>query len=178
MRNAWRGAVAAAPTDHNQVGATDQANKDIFARYLMDDSSFVQRCIDGTHVFIGWDLGPHMPTIMAADYADSIFGTAQYNLHTMATQVWFELLNAGNKMAAWASSDSHDVFSLQHTSCDAPVYWRNTSGYYGPLLLVDCGGKGPGETIRPAADGTVPDGPEVPPIPLAKVKLGEYRKAY
>jgi hypothetical protein len=126
-----------------------------------------------------------MPTIMAADYADGIFGTAQYNLNTMATQVWFEFLNAGNKVAAWASSDSHDVYSLQHTGSDAPVYWRNTSGnarvyvqaddlswpsvkkalkagnafvtsgYYGPLLLVDCGGKGPGETLRPASDGTV-----------------------
>jgi|GEM_PF-844154 len=140
---------------------------------------------DAIDVFIGWDLGPHMPTIMAADYADSIFGTAQYNLNTMATQVWFELLNAGNKVAAWASSDSHDVYSVQHTGSDAPVYWRNTSGnarvyvqaadlswpivkkalkagngfvtsgYYGPLLLVDSGGKAPGETLRPAADGTV-----------------------
>lgn len=83
---------------------------------------------DAVSVFVGWDVGPHMPTILASEYGPSIFGTAQWNLNTMATQAWFELLNAGNRVAGWASSDAHDVYSLQHTGNGAPVYWRNTSG--------------------------------------------------
>lgn len=83
---------------------------------------------DAISVFVGWDVGPHMPTIMASEYGPGIFGTAQWNLNTMATQAWFEMLNQGNKVAGWASSDAHDVFSLQHTGNGAPVYWRNTSG--------------------------------------------------
>jgi hypothetical protein len=44
---------------------------------------------DAVSVFVGWDVGPHMPTILASEYGPSIFGTAQWNMNTMATQAWF-----------------------------------------------------------------------------------------
>jgi hypothetical protein len=83
---------------------------------------------DAIDVFVGWDVGPHLPTTMASDYGESIFGTAQFNLNTVATQAWFEMLNAGNKVAGWASSDCHDTQSMKHTGAGAPIYWRNVSG--------------------------------------------------
>jgi hypothetical protein len=126
---------------------------------------------DSIDVFTGWDVGPHLPTVLASEYGESIFGTAQFNMNTVCTQIWFEFLNAGNKIAAWANSDTHDVHSLLTTGAGAPVYWRNTagnarvfvrsgklakkpikralkegrafvtSGYWGPLLLVRADGK-------------------------------------
>ena len=141
---------------------------------------------DAISVFVGWDVGPHMPTVLASEYGPSIFGTAQWNMNTMATQVWFEMLNAGNRVAGWASSDSHDVTSLQHTGAGAPVYWRNTSGnartyvhsrklewnavrkalkdgrafvtagFWGPLLLVNSRNAEPGDEVRIGPRGWVP----------------------
>jgi hypothetical protein len=83
---------------------------------------------DAIDIFVGWDVGPHLPTTMASDYGESIFGTAQFNMNTVATQAWFEMMNAGNKVAGWASSDSHDTQSMKHTGAGAPIYWRNVSG--------------------------------------------------
>lgn len=121
---------------------------------------------DSIDVFTGWDVGPHLPTVLASEYGDGITGTAQFNMNTVCTQIWFEFLNAGNKIAAWANSDSHDATGLLTSGVGAPVYWRNTvgnarvyvhaaalkkapikralregrafvtSGYWGPLLLV------------------------------------------
>jgi hypothetical protein len=88
---------------------------------------------DSIDVFTGWDVGPHLPTVLASEYGESIFGTAQFNMNTVCTQIWFEFLNAGNKIAGWANSDTHDVHSLLTTGAGAPVYWRNTE---------------PGDTVR------------------------------
>src|SRR5688572_4730981 len=68
---------------------------------------------DSIDVFTGWDVGPHLPTVLASEYGESIFGTAQFNMNTVCTQIWFEFLNAGNKIAGWANSDTR---SEEHTS--------------------------------------------------------------
>lgn len=99
-----------------------------------------------------------------------------WNEHTVSMQVWFEFLNAGNKIAGWASSDSHDTTGLNQGGA-APIdhrgitgfastyvkvdelNWTNvrdglkegnvfmTAGSFGPLLFVRCEGKMPGEEI-------------------------------
>lgn len=141
---------------------------------------------DAVDVFTGWDVGPHLPTVLASEYGGGIFGTAQFNMNTVCTQIWYEFLNAGNRIAAWANSDTHDVNSLLVNGAGAPVYWRNTagnariyvrsgklrkrpvkealregrafvtSGYWGPLLLVQAEGRNmPGDTVRVRRNGQV-----------------------
>lgn len=78
-------------------------------------------------IFIGWDVGPHLETTQAnGDFGAGIFGKWQYNINTMMTQIWFEMLNAGNKIAAWGSSDSHNT--LRGGGVVGPTFWRNTTG--------------------------------------------------
>lgn len=107
-----------------------------------------------------------------------------WNQHTVTFQVWFEFLNAGNRIAGWASSDSHDATGLKQGGV-APTRHRGitgfattyvkanrlkwprirrglkngnaflTAGSFGPLLLVECQGKGPGHDIRLPKKGEV-----------------------
>ncbi|MCL0052489.1 CehA/McbA family metallohydrolase [Peptococcaceae bacterium] len=138
------------------------------------------RNFDAIEVWNGFEAGPHTPSFY--------WGNVLWNANTMATQVWFEFLNAGNRIAAWGASDSHDapgLTGLMGTWVGKPTYWRNTLGNartyvhageleprkikdalrdgrafitsgFGPLLLVESGGKGPGEIVRVGADGKVP----------------------
>ena len=128
--------------------------------------------LDAVDVFTGWDVGPHLPTVLASkEYGASIFASAQFNMNTVCTQIWFEFLNAGTMMAAVADSDTHDVTGLLSTGVSSPTYWRPiagnartyvksnglrknaikqaledgrafvTAGYWGPLLIVEADGQ-------------------------------------
>lgn len=107
-----------------------------------------------------------------------------WNQHTVSFQVWFEFLNAGNKIAGWASSDSHDATGLKQGGVAPTMHrgitgfattyvksknlsWNNikkglkkgsafmTAGSFGPLLLVKCEGRQPGNDIRLPRNGRV-----------------------
>lgn len=128
---------------------------------------------DGVEVWNG-EAPPHTP-----HYALYTNPNLLFNPNTMSTQFWFEFLNAGNRVAGWASSDNHDRTGLT-SGKQAPVGHRNvtgsgttyvkmnrlnwnnlknglknarvflTSGSFGPLLLVTGNdGKDPGDTVRP-----------------------------
>ena len=143
------------------------------------------RGYDAIDVFIGWDVGPHLPTTQAnGNVSAGIFGKWQFNINTMMTQIWFEFLNAGNKLAAWASSDSHN--NLRGSGVVGPTFWRNstgnarvyvkapvkspeaikvalkqgqafvTAGYWGPLVLVKSGERIPGQEVNVPADRRIP----------------------
>lgn len=143
------------------------------------------RGYDAIDIFIGWDVGPHLQTTQAnPNVSPGIFGSWQFNINTMMTQIWFEFLNAGNKLAAWASSDSHN--NLRGSGVVGPTFWRNstgnarvyvnapeksmpaiktalkqgnafvTSGYWGPLLLVKSRNRMPGQEINVPADQRIP----------------------
>ena len=143
------------------------------------------RRYDAIDVFIGWDVGPHLQTTQANNsFGSSIFGKWQFNMNTMMTQIWFEFLNAGNRLAAWASSDSHNT--IRGGGVVGPTFWRNstgnarvyvnaieksegaiktalkrgnafvTSGYWGPLLLVKSRNKIPGQKVQVGSDHRIP----------------------
>jgi hypothetical protein len=110
--------------------------------------------------------------------------TNVWNQHTVSFQTWFEFLNAGNRLAGLASSDSHDATGLNQGG-KAPIMhrgitgfattyvhakslkWRNirsglkngnvflTAGALGPLLLTECEHKIPGEEIKLPKNGKV-----------------------
>jgi hypothetical protein len=192
----------------------DPENPVIWNRYMYDSWEDIQKAIDETHEMGGlyminhamqsrdWADGtfsfwgkvknfdaievwngedpPHYPSIRTFHPTRTYY----WNTNTMNTQVWFEFLNAGNKVAGWASSDSHDVYGLSYGT--GPVYnkaitgfgstyvksnkltWPAvrdalkkgnvfmSAGYWGPLLLVDSKGKIPGEEVEVGADGVVP----------------------
>ncbi|MBI4766394.1 MAG: CehA/McbA family metallohydrolase [Deltaproteobacteria bacterium] len=190
------------------INPTDADNPVIWNRYRYNSAKDVQRAIDQTHEAGGlyqlnhplfgfdwpngsistwgeiknWDglevwngdAPPHTP-----DYALYTNPKLLFNLNTMSTQIWFEFLNAGNRVAGWASSDNHDTTGLTYGKY-APVghrnvtgsgttyvkmnrlNWKNlknglkearvflTSGSFGPLLLVTANGrKDPGDTVQP-----------------------------
>ncbi|MCL0059952.1 CehA/McbA family metallohydrolase [Dehalococcoidia bacterium] len=120
-------------------GATDPYTPDIMGRYMFRSAEQVQRLIDLTHeqggvfalahpmpgrdwpggtisiwdkirhfdaieVWNGSEAGPHTRSL----YPDDVL----WNASTMATQVWFEFLNAGNRIAAWGTSDCHNTSGL------------------------------------------------------------------
>lgn len=197
-------------------GATDPYTPDIMGRYMFRSADQVQRLIDLTHERGGvfalahpmpgrdwtdgtisiWDKIRHFDAIEiwngaeAGPHTRSLYPDRLWNDSTMATQVWFEFLNAGNRIAAWGTSDNHNTSGLATRGVaihrpGIPTYWRwipgnartyvragalflpeikdalrngrafITSGF-GPLLLVESGGKGPGEIVRVGADGQVP----------------------
>jgi hypothetical protein len=118
---------------------------------------------------------PFSPWIARLESAD----THVWNEHTTSFQVWFEFLNAGNRLAGLASSDSHDAtglnqggiaptmhrgitgFATTYVKATGGLKWskiRNglkngnvflTAGAHGPLLLTNCQGKEPGDEITP-----------------------------
>jgi hypothetical protein len=123
---------------------------------------------------------PFSPWIQRLESPDSNV----WNQHTVSFQVWFEFLNAGNRLAGWASSDSHDATGLKQGGV-APAMHRGitgfattyvnaealkwpqirrglkrgnafmTAGAFGPLLLAKCERKIPGYTIKLPRDGEV-----------------------
>ena len=184
----------------NLVGATDAENDSIWLRYIYSGPEDVQAAIDETHangglymlnhpfwmggwpngtistwgdirnydgieVWNGWPV-PFLPN----EYAN------RSNMdNTMAIQTWFEILNAGNRVAGWGTSDTHDVYGL--AGLNQPTRYRTVSGNartyvhsgdlginsvmsslksgrafittgWGPILLVDIMGKEPGDTIE------------------------------
>jgi hypothetical protein len=107
-----------------------------------------------------------------------------WNQHTVSFQVWFEFLNAGNRLAGWASSDSHDATGLKQGGVAPTMHrgitgfattyvrakalkWRGirkglkkgraflTAGTFGPLLLAKCEGRDPGHEIMLSRNGKV-----------------------
>jgi hypothetical protein len=128
----------------------------------------------------GYGAGPFTPFILGLNP-----GRIDYwNVDTFNTQVWFEFLNAGNKVAGWASSDSHDTLALSSTrglhrwnnfTGNGRTYVRAAelswpalreglrrghcfinNGVDGLLLFVDSNGQEPGDTVQVGADGMVP----------------------
>jgi hypothetical protein len=123
---------------------------------------------------------PFSPWIARLESPD----TNVWNGHTVAFQVWFEFLNAGNRLAGLASSDSHDATGLNQGGT-APTMHRGitgfastyvhakelkwpkirrglkngnvflTAGAFGPLLLTRCEGRGPGNDIMLPKNGEV-----------------------
>ena len=56
----------------------------------------------------GYGAGPFTTYLLGLDPARKNY----WNADTINAHVWFEFLNAGNKIAAWGSSDSHDTLEL------------------------------------------------------------------
>jgi hypothetical protein len=56
----------------------------------------------------GYGAGPFLTYLLGTDPARVTY----WNADTLIAQVWFEFLNAGNKVAAWGSSDTHDTLEL------------------------------------------------------------------
>ena len=107
------------------------------------------------------------------------------NYNTLVTLIWFEMLNAGNKVSAVAGSDAHET-NVAKRNPDGVSYWRPftgnprtyvhvreltwpavrtalkkgnsfiTSGYWGPLLLVNSNGAGPGDEIKVRPGDEIP----------------------
>ena len=196
------------------VGATKPENMSLWYRYVFSNWTDVQAAIDETHArgglymlnhpfwIDGWPDGTISTwgkihdydaieiyngwpdTVGAGPHMDPTYGGVNVNTNTLATQAWFELMNAGNRVSGWGSTDSHDVLGLKHTD-NAPDYWRSsagnartyvhshnlswddvkdalkagnafvTAGYWGPLLLVDSQGSEPGDEVE-AENGTLP----------------------
>ena len=59
-----------------------------------------------------------------------------WNQHTVTFQVWFEFLNAGNRLAGWASSDCHDATGLMQGGV-APTRHRGITGFATTYVKAD-----------------------------------------
>lgn len=105
------------------------------------------------------------------------------NTNSYTTQCWFEYLNAGNRIAAYATSDCHDIYGKKAWPNEM-VYYRSTIGNgrtyvyceqfdednlkkslkegkafltsgAGPLVILKVDGKIPGEIVHVPEDGKV-----------------------
>jgi hypothetical protein len=130
----------------------------------------------------GYGAGPFTTYLLGTNPARSDY----WNVDTLSAQAWFEFLNAGNKIAAWGSSDSHDHLELREPGTQTLDRWNKitgngrtyvhardlswsamkdalkrgnafvSNGAYGLLLFVDSKGKEPGDEVRVGEDGIVP----------------------
>lgn len=184
----------------------DDAN--IWARAVFDGQEDVQRMIDLTHgqggiitinhPFQSWDwAGRFKSWGLVKDFdaievwngdpphslTTSTWDSSKININTWAVQAWFEYLNAGNRMAALAGSDGHDIYGTQAYP-KGKFYWTTTIGNprtytrcrklnkqnlekslkngqsfltsgFGPLLLIKAGKKAPGEVVKVGEDGVL-----------------------
>jgi len=127
------------------------------------------RDYDAIEIFNGGTVGPFMISLKPTGPV--------INYNTLATLIWFEMLSAGNRVSAVAGSDAHEC-NVAKRNPEGVSHWRPftgnprtyvrvreltwpavrtaikrgnsfiTSGYWGPLLLVESNGSGPGDEIR------------------------------
>lgn len=190
------------------VGVKDAKNDSIWQRYIYSNFEDVQNAIDETHAngglymlnhpfwMGGWPNGTISTWGDISDY-DAIevwngwpvpylpeeYANRTNMDNTMAIQAWFEILNAGNKVSGWGTSDTHDVYGLR--GVNEPTRYRTVSGNartyvhsgdlntssvmsslesgrafitsgWGPILLVDILGKEPGDIIEISEDESLP----------------------
>ena len=190
------------------VGAKDAKNDSIWLRYTFSNWIDVQAAIDEAHAkgglymlnhpfwLGGWPNGTISTWGDIHDY-DAIevwngwpvpfmpesYANETEMANTMAMQAWFEMLNAGNRVAGWGTSDTHDVYGLAGNN--QPARFRTVSGNartyvhsgdlgmddvkdalkagkafvtsgWGPILLVDSNGSEPGDTIEVIENGSLP----------------------
>ncbi len=190
------------------IGAKDAKNDSIWLRYTFSSWIDVQAAIDEArtkgglymlnHPFWlgGWPNGTISTWGDIHDY-DAIevwngwpapfmpdtYANESEMANTMAMQVWFEMLNAGNRVAGWGTSDTHDVYGLAGNN--QPARFRTVSGNartyvhsedlsmgsvmdslksgkafvtsgWGPILLVDSNSREPGDMIEVAENGSLP----------------------
>lgn len=147
------------------IGQTDPENPVIWDRCMIGHYSQIQAAIDHTHALGGlwmlnhpmfgydWPDGtqsnwgvlknydaieiwngenpPHTPNLDLLNNPKSLFA-----LNTMACQLWFEMLNAGNRIAGWGSSDSHDATGLTYGS-KGPYDHRGVTGFATTYVHMD-----------------------------------------
>ena len=139
------------------IGATDADNPVLWDRYRWNHYQQAQDAIDEVHAYGGvWQINHTIFGRDWADGTISMWGELKnydaveiwngenppftanletllnpdnlFALNTMSTQCWMELLNAGNKVAGWGSSDSHDCTGLTYGS-KAPIRYKGVTGF-------------------------------------------------
>ena len=183
----------------NSLYGSDPANPNIWVRCMLSDDGQVQEAVDQTHgqgglisvnhPFTNWDWAGRFRSWGIVRNLDAmeiwngeppLSPTQSFpndvNRNNVALQIWFELLNAGNRLVAVGGSDCHDIYGVNGWPV-GPTYWKTfpgnsmtyvrldslassslrsslsrgrafvTSGF-GPLLLVDAEGNGPGDVVR------------------------------
>lgn len=180
--------------------ATDATNRNIWLRAMLSDHSQVQQAIDATHQqrgliavnhpFTDWDWAGRFRSWGIVEGFDAveiwngdpplcqgISPPNEINRNTVALQIWFELLNAGNHVLAVGGSDVHDIHSGEYGWPKSATHWRifpgNSRTYvkltalmpdelkralaggnafvtsgFGPLLLVNVDGHEPGTVVK------------------------------